>query len=504
MAQALYRKYRSRSLDEVVGQQNIIDALKRALDTNKISHAYLFTGPRGVGKTTVARILAHKVNNIDYTTDNMPIDIIEIDAASNRRIDEIRDLREKVKIAPVQSKYKVYIIDEVHMLTNEAFNALLKTLEEPPEHVIFILATTDSHKIPDTILSRTQRYNFKLAKQDEVINLLKKISSDENISIEDGALEVIAKQSGGSLRDALSLLDQIRHSSSEQISESEALEVLGLASQEQIDSLVSKLESYDLPTCIEILTDLESRNISPSQIADILSDIYRTRLVTGNSLSNKEKSITELLNNLLLVEQSPRPELSLEIAIINYLINSKSGTTNSQHIDKHQKLTSLDNQPSLTICKPAPKKLSQKPLEPTNIQHNIPQNNNGTALTEDIWNSMLEDLRSTHNTLYSVLRMSKLNTDNISDNIINLEFNFPFHQKRMSDSKNQQVVLEKLSDKGCSGYEIVCMVNNSNTTEEKPPKVFALATAEPEMAYKDKNSSLNNIKDIFGSVEVLE
>jgi DNA polymerase-3 subunit gamma/tau len=504
MAQALYRKYRSRSLDEVVGQQNIIDALKRALDTNKISHAYLFTGPRGVGKTTVARILAHKVNNIDYTTDNMPIDIIEIDAASNRRIDEIRDLREKVKIAPVQSKYKVYIIDEVHMLTNEAFNALLKTLEEPPEHVIFILATTDSHKIPDTILSRTQRYNFKLAKQDEVINLLKKISSDENISIEDGALEVIAKQSGGSLRDALSLLDQIRHSSSEQISESEALEVLGLASQEQIDSLVSKLESYDLPTCIEILTDLESRNISPSQIADILSDIYRTRLVTGNSLSNKEKSITELLNNLLMVEQSPRPELSLEIAIINYLINSKSGTTGSQHIDKHQKLSSLDNQPSLTISKPAPKKLSQKPLEPTNIQNNIPQNNNGTALTEVIWNSMLEDLRSTHNTLYSVLRMSKLNTDNISDNIINLEFNFPFHQKRMSDSKNQQVVLEKLSAKGCNGYEIVCMVNNSKTTEEKTPKVFALATAEPEMAYNDKNSSLNNIKDIFGSVEVLE
>ena len=138
MAQALYRKYRSRSLEDVVGQQNIIEALNRALETNKISHAYLFTGPRGVGKTTVARILAHKVNNLDYKSDNMPIDIIEIDAASNRRIDEIRDLREKVKIAPVQSKYKVYIIDEVHMLTNEAFNALLKTLEEPPEHVIFI------------------------------------------------------------------------------------------------------------------------------------------------------------------------------------------------------------------------------------------------------------------------------------------------------------------------------------------------------------------------------
>src|SRR6185312_9176361 len=161
MGQALYRKYRSKSFDDVVGQDHITKTLKNALSSGRISHAYLFTGPRGVGKTSVARILAHEVNDLSYNDESVHLDIIEIDAASNRRIDEIRDLREKVNIAPAAAKYKVYIIDEVHMLTREAFNALLKTLEEPPAHVIFILATTEAHKLPETIISRTQRFEFK-------------------------------------------------------------------------------------------------------------------------------------------------------------------------------------------------------------------------------------------------------------------------------------------------------------------------------------------------------
>src|SRR3989338_478241 len=151
MGQALYRKYRSKKFGEVVGQQHVTKTLTNALKSGRISHAYLFTGPRGVGKTSVARIFAHEVNNLKYDEDKPHLDIIEIDAASNRRIDEIRDLREKVHISPTSAKYKVYIIDEVHMLTKEAFNALLKTLEEPPEHCIFILATTEAHKLPATI-----------------------------------------------------------------------------------------------------------------------------------------------------------------------------------------------------------------------------------------------------------------------------------------------------------------------------------------------------------------
>ncbi len=503
MAQALYRKYRSRSLQDVVGQDSIVEALSRALETKKISHAYLFTGPRGVGKTTVARILAHQVNELPYDSDNLPLDIIEIDAASNRRIDEIRDLREKVKIAPLQSKYKVYIIDEVHMLTNEAFNALLKTLEEPPEHVIFILATTDAHKIPETILSRTQRYNFKLAKEKEVIGLLSNIAQKENINIDDSALAVIAGQSGGSLRDALSLLDQIRHSSAEIITESEALETLGLASKQQIQELATQIDSKNLSECINIIDDLESRNISPVQIASLLSDLYRQKLLLGKSLSNKDKLVTDFLSRLIEIEQSPRPEIALQIAIINYLIESNSITDESAKADKHTKLISLDNQPSLTITKPAPERIKQKADIKPSITAKPEKTVNNTELNEDIWSAMLEDLRSTHNTLYSVLRMSTFNSENLNDGVINLEFAFPFHQKRMSDSKNQQVILEKLSERGYNGFEIVCMVNNNRAKDIDEPKSFSVAAVESSQV-NEASGGFNNIKDIFGSVEVLE
>src|SRR5690348_5210133 len=160
MGQALYRKYRSKTLDEIVGQAHVTTTLSNALKQGRFSHAYLLSGPRGVGKTSIARILAHEINGLPYT-DESHLDIIEIDAASNRRIDEIRELRDRVNAAPVSAKYKVYIIDEVHMLTKEAFNALLKTLEEPPAHVVFMLATTEVHKLPDTIISRTQRFSLK-------------------------------------------------------------------------------------------------------------------------------------------------------------------------------------------------------------------------------------------------------------------------------------------------------------------------------------------------------
>jgi DNA polymerase-3 subunit gamma/tau len=193
MGKALYRKYRSKSLDEIVGQEHITDTLSKALKTGRISHAYLFTGPRGVGKTSIARIWAHEINNLPYTDDSSHMDIIEIDAASNRRIDEIRELRDKVYIAPTSAKYKVYIIDEVHMLTKEAFNALLKTLEEPPAHVVFILATTDAHKLPETIVSRTQRYSFKPVETAKVAAHLRTIADAEKIQVDDAALTLLAR-----------------------------------------------------------------------------------------------------------------------------------------------------------------------------------------------------------------------------------------------------------------------------------------------------------------------
>ena len=218
---AYYLKYRPQSLNDLVGQEIVKKTLQAAFESHKLSHAYLLTGPRGTGKTSTARILAKMVNCLGKNppcnkcttcltiTDGSNLDLIEIDAASNRGIEDIRALREKVRLSPTSSKKKVYIIDEVHMLTTEAFNALLKTLEEPPAHALFILATTDASKLPQTILSRVQRLDFKLATMSQLFEALEKISKVEKIDIEEGALNLIARKGEGSFRDAIKLLDQI-------------------------------------------------------------------------------------------------------------------------------------------------------------------------------------------------------------------------------------------------------------------------------------------------------
>ena len=253
MGQALYRKYRSKSLDEIVGQSHITDMLKRAIASDNIAHAYLLTGPRGVGKTSIARILAHEINQLPYADETNHLDIIEIDAASNNSVDDVRDLREKVMVAPSSARKKVYIIDEVHMLSKQAFNALLKTLEEPPEHIVFILATTDANKLPATIISRVQRFNFRAIQPDTAAKHLRKIADAENIMINDEALELIAHQGKGSFRDSISLLDQLRNISDEEITVSLIERVLGLAETDIIERLIEAYKLQDIHTIVQLL-----------------------------------------------------------------------------------------------------------------------------------------------------------------------------------------------------------------------------------------------------------
>ncbi len=304
--QALYRKYRPKNFEDVIGQEHITKALANQVASGKLGHAYLFTGSRGIGKTSIARIFAKAVNcennhngspcgecevckRLDGESD---INIIEIDAASNNRVDDVREIREKVKFMPVGAKYKVYIIDEVHMLTDSAFNALLKTLEEPPAHVIFILATTEVHKLPATILSRCVRFDFRLVSVVELTKLLAKIFSEEGVKYEEDALRLIASAGEGSVRDTLSIADCVISYSENIVTKDNVLKVLGTTDYDLL------LRFYDL--------------MADKDIGGVLSFVDELDK-TGKNLSVFVRELSKHARNLLVVSSCERPNEILNL-----------------------------------------------------------------------------------------------------------------------------------------------------------------------------------------------
>jgi DNA polymerase-3 subunit gamma/tau len=300
----LARKWRPQTFEEVVGQNHAVTTLRNAIASNRVAHAYLFSGPRGVGKTSLARILA-KAMNCDQgpcpqpcqrcthcleITQGTSLDVFEIDGASNRGIDEIRELKQNIQYLPATGRYKIYIIDEVHMLTKEAFNALLKTLEEPPKHVIFVLATTEAHKVPVTILSRCQRFDFRRVSSSDIAGQLERIADQEGIQTESKALMSIAREADGSMRDALSLMDQILSYSPERITYETVLEVLGLVDRGMVLKLLERIISGDMAAIVETVDRVHMGGYDFKQFYKNILEELRTLLYFQLSPDTRESS----------------------------------------------------------------------------------------------------------------------------------------------------------------------------------------------------------------------
>ncbi|MBR3230570.1 DNA polymerase III subunit gamma/tau [Candidatus Saccharibacteria bacterium] len=410
MTKALYRKYRPKTLAEVVGQEQVTGPLSLALKQGKLSHAYLFVGPRGCGKTSVARILAHEVNGFDYEIEDDYVDIVEIDGASNRGIDNIRELREKAAIAPTRGKYKIYIIDEVHMLTKEAFNALLKTLEEPPAHVIFIMATTDAYKVPVTITSRAQTYTFNLASQETMFDFLQAIARQENIKIDDAATKVIAKRGGGSFRDSLSLLDQISTLSDQQITEELVVKALGLPQDEKIQELLACYKAGDLIGITTLIKALLSSGIKAETLAEE---------ITATIIETPQPEFLALLAKLPEV-RAPFAEAKLIVALAFRAAESPKLTLSEPSTEK---------KPTKASTKPAPSD-NTKPAQ--------------SAQADFSWEEFLNRVRDLNEAVYAQLAKT---TYKISGDSLEI-----YPQKRitktiLSRDNNRRILMTAASDK---------------------------------------------------------
>lgn len=472
---ALYRKYRPKVFSEVTGQEHVTKTLKNQVKNKKIAHAYLFNGPRGTGKTSVAKILSRAVNCLDNSNgdpcnecdickgilDGSIMDVVEIDAASNNSVDNVRDIRDEIIYSPSKTNYKVYIIDEVHMLSTGAFNALLKTLEEPPSHVIFILATTEPHKLPATIISRCQRFDFKRISANDILERLKTVANDVDTKIDEKALELISRLADGGMRDALSLMDQSISLGKDKVTQDDILLMVGIVDGDVLFELSNAIHLKDIPKAIEIISKVSNdgkdinnfisrlimhyRNLlvakvvkSTENILNLTNDDTNKLVEYTNGMSQDEilQCITIMVDTLNEAKKTTYSKLLLEVAVIklcteknprvNESTNKNKGQASVQKNTVKEEVT--DNKRIVNSCKV------------TNEKKNIDQsskNEDYIGAIVDNWIKVLDDMKAKGFTPLKIQYLNDVTIKPLTENSILIYINYQedIYSKMLTEKK---------------------------------------------------------------------
>jgi len=498
MYQALYRKYRPKTFDEVLGQEHITTTLKNQIANGNVGHAYLFSGTKGTGKTSTAKIFSRAVNCLNPKDgnpcneceickgilDESIMDVVEMDAASNRKIEDIRELRDRVIYPPARTKYKIYIIDEVHMLTNEAFNALLKTLEEPPKHLIFILATTEMERLPQTILSRCQRFDFKRITSKDIIANMKNICDQLNMKVEDRALHLIARNSDGAMRDALSLLDQCLSYKEGELTYEDTLDILGIANTDILFSLAEDIRKKELERALLKIDDIVQEGKDLHQFIKDLIYHFRNLLIskTANNAENimdmdketfqmyieqsKSMSLEYILKALDILTKcenqakwATQPRIILEMATIK-LINLEEQAKLEDRVEKLEMMISSGN---IDIRKPKdtknykkqwdskeeykkveePKEETEREIEPVEIFDDEKDLPFQTILEE--WPKVLKTLRDVRPSTHALLMEGQPVSFDANTLKIGYKDGYGIHKELISSDENKELVRKTIS-----------------------------------------------------------
>ena len=512
-AQALYRKWRPRTFNEVVGQAHVTHTLQNALPSGRISHAYLFAGPRGTGKTSMGRLLAKAVNCLS-TEDDKPcnqcricqainegrlLDLVEVDAASNRGIDEVRSIREKVNFRPNEARYKVYILDEAHMLTEPAFNALLKTLEEPPPHVIFVLVTTEPHKIPDTILSRCQRFDFRRIPLQDVVSHLQHVAEQEGLAVEPAALELIARSATGSMRDAVSLLDQLISYGGEEITLGQVQSVLGAVASQAVGELVDQLAARNVAQGLNVINRVIGDGVDARQfnrqVVEYLRELLLIKVgddsslvrVTPEALQEMKGQaaqfpIRELIKMVKLFNQagldlkaSPQSQLSLELAFVDAALGEERKKEEERAASPVSRPGSgaVPSPPAGARVASAP--ASSPTSEPAQAAKEKPREEPGAAsmglkltlnTVNSQWGRILGEVKLRNRSVEALLKACR--PLGVEGREVVLGFYYPFHKEKIEEPKNKALVESAVSQVVEGSCHVRCVLSPKGAGQAQP------------------------------------